>query len=179
MPIDDEKDLAVHPGDQPLEEVAEHPGIDPAFHGHEAKVPQRIDRREQVQPVAGPGGLHYRGLPNRCPGGAGMMIRADARFIREKDQRLGAPALHQRRVLLPSPVQRALRGKTKPAHQPSHRDLAHTDGKLPADEHPNHGQRPQGKLEIELLRVLWCKRCASLAICLASSLGGAPAMAWL
>ena len=83
MPIHDEKDFALHSGDEPLEEVAEHARIDPAFHGHEAKVSQGVDRREHVQAVARPGGLHYRGLPNRRPGRAGMMVGANPGFVRE------------------------------------------------------------------------------------------------
>jgi hypothetical protein len=87
MAVDDEKDLALHPADQPPEEIAEHARIDPALHGHETKVAQRIDRREHVQPIACAGGLDHRRLAHRRPGRAGMMIGADARVVGEEDQR--------------------------------------------------------------------------------------------
>ena len=112
------------------------------------------------------------------------MVGANPGFVREVDQRplalgpcgnlrviLGAPALHQCRVLLPRPVQRALGRKSQTAHQPPHRHLAQADGKVPANQFPDHRQRPQGKLKVQLQRVLGANDAGKLLHLLSVELG--------
>jgi hypothetical protein len=76
-----------------------------------------------------------------------MVIGTNPGFFGEKDQRplalgargdlrvvLSTQPLHQGRVLLPGPVERALCAEAQAAHQSAHRYLAQINRKLPADQ---------------------------------------------
>src|SRR5439155_22882968 len=52
-----------------------------------ARSKERRVGGEHVQPVPGAGGLHDRGVPDRRPGGAGVIARAHPDLVGELDRR--------------------------------------------------------------------------------------------
>jgi hypothetical protein len=55
-------------------------GVEVALVGGKSECALRGDRGDEVDRVAGTGGGHDRGVPDRCPGGAGVVIRAQVRL---------------------------------------------------------------------------------------------------
>ena len=116
--------------------------------------------------MAGAGGLHHRGLPDRRPGHAGVVVRAQPGLISEVHRRtlgsgpgadgrelLGLPPRHGLGVGLPGPPQRPLRRQTQGAQQPAHADRRERDLELAADQGAHHVPGPQRELELVLTRV--------------------------
>ncbi len=103
------------------------------------------------------------------------MIRVNAGLIHEENQRLfflGArgdlwvflvlPALRQRRILLPCPVQRPPRTKPKPLHHAPNRDFGQLDLEAPDDQLLDDCECPQRVAELQLQRVLLADDAAEL-----------------
>jgi hypothetical protein len=55
--------------------------------GGKAECALRGDRGDEVDRVAGTGGGHDRGVSDWCPGGAGVVIRAQSGLVEEVDRR--------------------------------------------------------------------------------------------
>src|SRR3954469_3226575 len=80
-----------------------------------------------LRPVSGVGGLDHRDLADGCPGGAGVVVRADPGLVAEVDRRpcgyglgadrrelLGLSALHGVGIAPPGPVAAAAAAATGP-----------------------------------------------------------------
>jgi hypothetical protein len=152
---------------QALEKLFEHGRVHGILMNHETKVAARAHRRNHVEGVAAPGHLDDRRFANRSPGGAGMVVGTDAGLVGEVevgagglrlglDGRigLGLPLLDQQRILLPSLIQRLLHGKTQQLHDAPDRLQRQGLAELAVDQFAHQRQRPQAKLELELLRRL-------------------------
>ena len=83
--VDDELDRAVGVVDDLLAELDEPLGGEAAGVGGKPQSPLCADRGDHVQAVPGTGGLDDRGLPDRGPGGAGVVVRAQSGLVGEID----------------------------------------------------------------------------------------------
>ena len=151
--VDHKEHLALHAGDQPLQELAKYLGVDATLDRHEAKLALRGDCREHVESVSRTRGLDHRRFARRRPGRARVMIRANARLVvGEEDQRaltlcacrnrwvfVLPPVIHQCRVLLPRAVQRTLRREFQTLHQAPNRHFAQVHVERLPDQLANDG----------------------------------------
>src|SRR5215471_16449557 len=153
--------------DQPLQELDEALAVHPSLDHHEAQRTLGSDRRDHVQAEAAAAALHLWRLPDGCPGGAAVVVGADARFVAEEDlstllpgqlldsQELDLPpALDSLGVLLVGAVERLLRAQAHAPEQAPHRTLAEADLPLAPDQLLDHRPRPEAVREAELQRVL-------------------------
>lgn len=116
------------------------------------------------------GGLDDRYLARWRPAGAGVIVRAEARRVSEKDQRLFArgaggdrrlrlcvPVVKELRIVLPSPVQRELRCEIQPLHQSPGRGFTQAHAEFVENDRTGHELRqcdPTAAAEIPRL-ITW------------------------
>lgn len=81
MTVEIEEYLLLHPGDQALQKLRKHRGIDTPFNRHELEMSQAVDGGDHVETIAYSRGLDHRRLASWSPCGPRMVILADARFI--------------------------------------------------------------------------------------------------
>ena len=86
MPVHDEIDRPGRVVQQPLAEVDERRGVRVSLIDSEPQRAFRGHRGDHVHRIPGPGVLHLRGLADRRPGGAGVVVRADPGLISEPDR---------------------------------------------------------------------------------------------
>lgn len=167
MTIDDQKHRRLGIDHQAPEELDEHLRANRAFMQHEPKLTLRADRRDHVQREAPARRLHHRRLALRCPGRAGVVVRADTRLVAKVDRcsdplgfgtdpgvRLRLPCPHQHGVLLPRLVERLLGAEAQDLHEAVDRGDRQFLLELAFDQVADQRQRPQAELELELLRVM-------------------------
>jgi len=164
--VDDQEHWPGRVVQQSLAEVDEHLGVQRAVVDGEPQRALRGDRGDHVDRMPGAGGAHYRGVADRRPGGAGVVVRADPGLIGEVDRRprllglgpngrvdLALPRLNRGRVLLVGPVQRPLRGQPELVQQPAHTHHRQPHVELAADQLADHLPRPQRERKLQLPRI--------------------------
>jgi hypothetical protein len=164
MAIDNEEHGALGIMHQPLEELQEDLRRGTAFVHHEAELPGGADRRGHVQRETPVRGFYHRRLAHWCPGGAGLVVREDARLIGKQNRGanvfgLGSnggkllvlPALDQDRVTLHGRVQRALGCKAQGVHHPPHRRARQAHCEALLNQFADQPRRPGGERKLVLL----------------------------
>jgi len=130
-------------------------------------MPFGIDSRNYVERETRTRCLHRRGAALSAPGPARMMVRPSSRLVCEENQGffslrtsldlrivLFAPLLHQFRLLLPGPIQRALRAEPWSLQGSSHRYFAQSHAKFLSEHGSYHRQYLQHIFEFPLKRIL-------------------------
>ena len=164
MAVDDQKRRALGVLPQALEERQEDLGCGTTLVDHEPERPGGTHRQAPIQRKASAGGVNHRGLAHRRPRGAGRIVRADARLIREQKggtdpfgfggngwEVFFLPALDPHRVALHRSVEWALGRETERRHDPAHRRARHAVTYAPLDQLTDQPQGPQRKLKPVLL----------------------------
>src|SRR6266536_2697522 len=167
MTIEDEKHRPRRIVQQPAAEIDEHTPVQVAVVDRKPQPTPGGHRGDQVdrEPVAG--GRHHRGLPDRRPGGPGMVVGAHPGLVGEPDRGahllgfsadlgvvLDLPASHRLGVLLVGAVQRPLRRQAELAEQPADADRRQPYTEFSADEVADHVTGPQGKRKPQLAGVV-------------------------
>ena len=138
--VDDKIDRSLGIMEQPFKEFNEGSRIDVFIGHHEVQCALGTNGREHIDFETCSGGIHNRRLPFNGPSGAGVVIRADGRFVSPKNGRarslshgldsgiIGShPGNNQPLVLLIGAPQRPLGRKTEFFQHSANGDLAEAD----------------------------------------------------
>lgn len=86
MPVYNQEDRMAGSIQQSAQKLNEQIAIETAIEHHEPQLPLAIDHRNDVQPKAGPGGGHHRGLSSNAPRCTRMIVGSNTSFISKVDR---------------------------------------------------------------------------------------------
>ena len=152
---------------QSFQELTEFASIHPSFEHHETHFTFRTDGRYHIDLVSRPCCRHDRSFPNRCPSRTCMIIRTNGRFIRKIDRsacsscesadlwiRDLSPLINEHRIFLVCVSQRSLRAQSHFLQKTANGHFAQAYVVFFSNQFSHHTARPQGKLELQLERIL-------------------------
>ncbi len=152
---------------EPLEEVDELDRRQGSRAAGKAQLTTGADRRNDIQGEARSRPLHRGCLPDRCPRRAAVVVRTHTGLVGKEHRSPGALGLlADGRILLVQPCfdalrialirtrQRSLRRQAQLPQQAANRYLGQADLEPLRNQVTHHRPRPQGKRELQLLRVL-------------------------
>jgi hypothetical protein len=162
--VNDENDGLRRLQHELLQELQEHVSVDQTFVRHELHGALNANGRDHLYRGTGTGGAHDRGFPRQAPSGAAVVVAAHTGLVCEEHactrelgplqdggEFLGFPLGNQSAVLFLGAVQRPLRAEAQVVHDFADGWKTELDLELALNELGDEAQRPQAKVEAELV----------------------------